>query len=132
MSHPFRTAVEAWDFDAIQGLLAEDVVFRSPVAFKPYHGRPMVSAILQGVSRVFEDFRYEREIGAEGAADHVLEFRARVGEVDVHGVDILTTGEDGLITALTVMVRPLSASNAVAAAMKIQFEAIMAGPDAPA
>lgn len=132
MSHPFRAAVEAWDFDAIRPLLAEDVVFRSPVAFRPYHGRDMVHAILLGVSRVFEDFRYEREIGADDAPDHVLEFKARVGDVDVHGVDILTTNADGLITALTVMVRPLSAANAVAAAMKIQFEAIMSGPDAPA
>jgi hypothetical protein len=130
--HPFRTAVEAWDFEAIPALLAEDVVFRSPVAYKPYHGRPMVSGILSAVSRVFEDFRYEREIGAPDAADHVLEFKARVGDTDVHGVDILHTGEDGLITELVVMVRPLSAANAVAAAMKVQFEAMMAGPDAPA
>lgn len=124
--HPFRSAVEAWDFEAIPALLAEDVVFRSPVAFKPYEGREMVSAILGGVSRVFEDFRYENEIGAEGAADHVLVFRARVGEVEVHGVDILHTNADGLVDELTVMVRPLSASNALAAAMKIQFEAISA------
>lgn len=130
--HPFRAAVEAWDFDAIPELLAEDVVFRSPVAFKPYQGREMVGAILGGVSRVFEDFRYDREIGAEGARDHVLEFRARVGDTEVHGVDILQTSGDGLITELVVMVRPLSAANALAAAMKIQFDAIMAGQDAPA
>lgn len=130
MSHPFKTAVEAWDFDAIPELLAEDVVFRSPVAFKPYQGRAMVSGILRGVSRVFEDFRYVREMGDENG--HVLEFKTRVGDVEAHGVDILTTGDDGLVTELTVMIRPLSAANAVAAAMKIQFEAMMAGPDAPA
>ena len=28
---------------------------------------------------VFEDFHYEREIGAEGSSDHALLFRARVG-----------------------------------------------------
>jgi hypothetical protein len=129
MSHPFRTAVESWDFDAIPALLAEDVVFRSPVAFKPYHGRELVSAILHGVSRVFEDFRYVREIGGDGPGEHhVLEFKARIGDVDVNGVDILTTDADGRITELTVMVRPLSASNAVAAAMKVQFEAIVNPP----
>ncbi|MCU1677813.1 MAG: hypothetical protein JWM93_2571 [Frankiales bacterium] len=123
--HPFRSAVEAWDFEAIPALLAEDVVFRSPVAFKPYHGRELVSAILRGVSRVFEDFRYDREIGAPDAADHVLEFRARVGDVDVHGVDMLHTNADGLIDELVVMVRPLSAANALAAAMAIQFETVL-------
>lgn len=132
MSHPFRTAVEAWDHDAMSALLADDVVFRSPVAFKAYEGRPMVSAILRGVSRVFEDFRYEREIGDDGPGDHVLEFKARVGDEEVHGVDILRTGGDGLITELVVMVRPLSAANAVAAAMKVQFEAIVAPADPPA
>ncbi|MCW2998116.1 MAG: hypothetical protein JWN65_1665 [Solirubrobacterales bacterium] len=123
--HPFRSAVEAWDLKAIPALLAEDVVFRSPVAFKPYHGRDLVSAILHGVSRVFEDFRYDREIGAPDAADHVLEFRARVGDVDVHGVDILHTNAAGLIDELVVMVRPLSAGKALAAAMAIQFETVL-------
>ena len=124
--HPFRAAVEAWDFAAIPALLAPDVVFRSPVAFKPYQGRELVGAILRGVSRVFEDFRYDRAIGADGAPDHVLEFRTRVGDVDVHGVDILHTRPDGLIDELVVMVRPLSAANALAAAMAVQFEAIAA------
>jgi hypothetical protein len=122
--HPFRTAVEAWDFEAIPGLLSDDVVFRSPVAYKPYEGREMVSAILRGVSRVFEDFRYVREIGAEGAADHVLEFRTMVSGVEVHGVDILHTDADGRIDELIVMVRPLSAANALAAAMGAQFDQI--------
>ncbi|MCW3038922.1 MAG: hypothetical protein JWM31_827 [Solirubrobacterales bacterium] len=121
-SHPFRAAVEAWDLEAFPSLLAEDVVFRSPVAFKPYEGRELVAAILRGVSRVFEDFRYVREIANEEG--HVLEFRTRVGEVEVHGVDILTTNAQGLVTELIVMVRPLSASNALAAAMKVQFAAI--------
>src|SRR5690606_11733924 len=62
----FRAAVEAGDFDAIGALFADDVVFRSPVAFKPYAGRPIVHAIIRGVGRVFEDFRYVNEI-ADGA-----------------------------------------------------------------
>lgn len=122
--HPFRTAVEAWDFEAIPDLLADDVVFRSPVAFKPYEGREMVAAILRGVSRVFEDFSYVREIGAVDGADHVLEFRTTVTGVQVHGVDILHTDADGKIDELIVMVRPLSAANALAAAMSAQFEQI--------
>lgn len=123
--HPFRAAVEAGDHDAIVALLAEDVVFHSPVAFKPYRGREIVSAILLGVSRVFADFRYEREIGAAGARDHALVFRARVGDRELHGCDFLHTDDAGLIDEFTVMVRPLSAANALAEAMAIQFEAAM-------
>jgi ketosteroid isomerase-like protein len=62
--HPFRAAIEAQDIDAALALLAQDVVFRSPVVFKPYHGREAVAPLLLAVSRVFEDFRYEREISA--------------------------------------------------------------------
>lgn len=122
--HPFRSAVEAWDFEAIPALLSPDVVFRSPVAFKPYEGREMVSAILRGVSRVFEDFRYDREFSTQDGSGHVLEFRARAGDVEVHGVDMLRTGADGLVGELVVMVRPLSAANALAAAMGAQFDQI--------
>jgi hypothetical protein len=31
------------------------VVFRSPVAFKPYPGKAITAAILRGVLRVFEE-----------------------------------------------------------------------------
>jgi ketosteroid isomerase-like protein len=50
--HPFRAAVEDRDEAAIEALLADDVVFTSPVAFKPYVGKPITAAILRGVLRV--------------------------------------------------------------------------------
>ncbi|MFD9737642.1 nuclear transport factor 2 family protein [Umezawaea sp. NPDC059074] len=120
--HPFRAAVEAGDHDAIEALLADDVVFTSPVAFAPYPGKPITAAILRGVTRVFEDFHYVREIG--DGRDHALVFRARVGDKEVHGCDFLHLDEDGLIDELTVMVRPLSAALALSEAMAAQFERI--------
>jgi hypothetical protein len=122
--HPFRAAVESGDHERLVALLADDVVFRSPVVFRPYHGRASVAAILLAVSRVFEDFRYEREIGADGASDHALVFTARVGDRELEGCDFVHTGEDGLIDDFTVMVRPLSATLALAEAMKAQLEAL--------
>ena len=120
--HPFRKAVEAGDHDAIEALLADDVVFTSPVAFAPYPGKPITAAILRGVTRVFEDFHYVREIG--DGRDHALVFKARVGDKDIHGCDFLHLDEDGLIDELTVMVRPLSAALALSEAMAAQFERI--------
>ena len=35
---------------------------------------------------VFEDFRYVREIGADGARDHALVFEARVGDKQIGGM----------------------------------------------
>jgi hypothetical protein len=115
--HPFRAAIEARDIDAAVALLADDVVFRSPVVFKPYRGRDSVKAILFAVSQVFRDFRYVREIGAPDAADHALVFQARVGDREIEGCDFIHVGDGGSIDELTVMVRPLSATIALAEAM---------------
>jgi hypothetical protein len=115
--HPFRAAVEGRDLAAAVALLAEDVVFRSPVVFTPYRGRDAVGAILHAVSEVFEDFRYVREVGSPGEPDHLLVFRTRVGGMEIEGIDLLHTADDGSIDELTVMVRPLSATIALAEAM---------------
>ncbi|MDX6667472.1 MAG: hypothetical protein QOK04_852 [Solirubrobacteraceae bacterium] len=125
--HPFRSAVEAQDLDAAVALLSEDVVFRSPIVFKPYHGRATVGALLAAVSRVFEDFSYLREIGAPDARDHALVFQARVGDKQVEGCDFLHVDENGSIDELVVMVRPLSGALALAEAMKAELASAQAG-----
>jgi hypothetical protein len=114
----FRTAAEQGDVDTLTSLMTEDVVFRSPIVFQPYRGRETVGALLQAVVRIFEDFRYDREIGKPGDTNRALVFRARVGDREVEGCDFLHFDEDGLIDEFFVMVRPLSASLKVAEAMK--------------
>ena len=121
--HPFRRAIEARDLDAAVALLHEDVVFKSPVVFKPYQGREALRLILEAVLKVFEDFRYVREIGADDARDHALVFEARVGDKQLEGCDFIRLDDDGAISELTVMVRPLAATLALADAMKAQLAA---------
>jgi hypothetical protein len=120
----FREAVEAQDMDAVEALLAKDVVFTSPVVFKPYPGKAITAAILHGVARVFEDFRYVREIGDPDGSDSALMFAARVGDRELTGCDFIHVNEEGLIDELTVMIRPLSGAQALQAAMGAQFERI--------
>ncbi|MFC4055400.1 nuclear transport factor 2 family protein [Actinomadura syzygii] len=122
--HPFRAAAEAGDQRAIEALLADDVVFTSPVAFKPYPGKPITVAILRAVLRVFTDLRYFREIGAPDDRDHALLFEAKVGDLTITGCDFIRTNDAGLIEDLTVMVRPLSAANALADAMAAEFDQV--------
>ncbi|MET9089242.1 nuclear transport factor 2 family protein [Streptomyces sp. NPDC090075] len=122
--HPFRKAVENGDMDAVAALLAEDVVFTSPVAFKPYPGKAITAAILRAVSRVFEDFEYVREIANPDGRDHALVFTATVAGKKLQGCDFLHFDEDGKIDDFTVMVRPLSAAQALSEAMGAQFERI--------
>ncbi|MEU5758086.1 nuclear transport factor 2 family protein [Nocardia sp. NPDC047648] len=124
--HPFRAAVEARDAAAIEALLADDVVFTSPVAFKPYPGKAITAAILRAVMRVFEDFRYVREIADAGGRDHAFVFEATVDGKQLTGCDFLHFDDDGKIDDFTVMVRPLSAAQALAARMGEQFERIKA------
>jgi SnoaL-like domain len=122
----FRAAVEAGDTDAMTACLADDVVFTSPVAFKPYEGKAITAAILRGVTRVFEDFHYVREIADAGGRDHALVFEATVRGRSITGCDFLHLDDDGLIDAFMVMVRPLSAAQELAAAMGEQFDRIAA------
>ncbi|MEV0078261.1 nuclear transport factor 2 family protein [Nocardia neocaledoniensis] len=122
--HPFRAAVEARDEAAIEALLAENVVFTSPVAFKPYPGKAITAAILRAVIRVFEDFRYVREIGDD--RDHAFVFEATVDGKKLTGCDFLHFDEQGRIDDFMVMVRPLSAAQALAERMGEQFERIKA------
>lgn len=102
-------------------LLSPEVVFRSPIVFKPYRGRDGVGVVLVAVSEVFEDFRYLREIGAPGAREHALVFEARIADREIEGCDFLYVNPNGLIDELVVMVRPLSGALALAEAMKAQL-----------
>jgi SnoaL-like domain len=124
--HSFRKAVEARDTDAIEAALAEDVTFTSPVAFKPYPGKPITAAILRAVLRVFEDFTYIREIANPDGRDLALVFTATVNGKQINGCDFLHLDEEGKVDDLVVMVRPLSAAQALAEAMGAEFARITA------
>ena len=108
------------DGEAIVATLAPDVVFRSPVVYRPYEGKEAVSRLLHAVATVFEDFRYVEQVDGEDTA--VLLFKARVGDRELDGIDVLRFGDDGLIAELMVMVRPLSGMLALAEAMRSLLE----------
>jgi hypothetical protein len=120
-SDAFKAAVETEDREALTEALAEDVVFRSPVVFKPYEGKPVVSTILiEGAMNVFEDFSYRHQLEDGDAA--ALIFDARVGDRELQGIDLLRFDAEGKVVELTVMVRPMSGLNALAEAMGREFE----------
>jgi hypothetical protein len=111
----FRSAIESFDIEAVRPLLAEDVVFHSPVTHHPFIGRDDVTRLLEFVAEIFEDFRYTDELEAEGT--HALVFRARVGKRELEGIDLLRFDADGLIADFTVLMRPLSGLTEFAAAI---------------
>jgi SnoaL-like domain len=119
-SDRFREAAEAKDFSAIDELFTEDVVFNSPVVYKPYEGRDAVAMILGAVVQVFEDFRYVDQLETGDAA--ALAFSARVGDRELDGIDFLHFDSDGRVDRMAVYVRPMSGVNALAEAMQKKLE----------
>lgn len=99
----------------MEAALHPDVVFRSPVVFKPYEGREKTMHLLSHIVHVLEDFRYIDELRGEGT--EALVFQARIGEKEVEGLDHMRLDGDGLVTELRVMIRPLSGLVAAAEAM---------------
>ncbi|GAA0551554.1 nuclear transport factor 2 family protein [Actinomadura livida] len=129
----FRKAVEAKDLSAITGSLDPGIEFHSPVMVKPYHGRDSVAALLGVLLEVFEDFHYTDELISAGRPDapaQALIFNARVMGKAVQGLDLLRFGDNGLVTGLTVMVRPLPAAMTLARAVGRRMEAAE-GPGGP-
>ncbi|OJU86273.1 MAG: hypothetical protein BGO11_02540 [Solirubrobacterales bacterium 70-9] len=101
--------------------MADGVVFRSPVVFKPYVGRDAVGEIMTAVFRVFDDWRCVRELGTSDGRDHALVFEGRIGDRQVEGCDFVHLDESGSIDEFYVMLRPLSGALALAEAMKAQL-----------
>ena len=109
------------DRDALDRLLADDAVFRSPAVHAPQEGKPLVLAYLTGALAVLgPTLTYHRTWHAERSA--VLEFTARLGDTEVHGVDMIGWNDDDLIDDFTVMVRPVRGLQAVMAAMAAELE----------
>jgi hypothetical protein len=120
----FRAGVEAGDVEAALATLRDDVTFHSPAVFKPYEGKDTVSALLRIVFETFEDFRYTDELAGGGDDPiHGLVFRARVGDRELEGIDLLRIGADGLVADFTVMIRPASGLMALAQELGPKVEA---------
>lgn len=108
----------------LDDLLADDVVFYSPVVFTPQRGREITSRYLRGATNVLgsEAFSYVKEVVAGDLA--VLEFETTVEGKYVNGVDIMRCNPDGRIVEFRVMLRPLQAVNAVHLQMGAMLEAL--------
>lgn len=112
--------VETWhrivsgrDTSGLGGLLADDVVFYSPVVHTPQDGKAITTIYLAAAMHVIanEAFRYIREVVGDG--DAVLEFETEIDGIIVNGVDMIRWNADGKITEFKVMIRPLKAVNIV-------------------
>jgi hypothetical protein len=107
----WHALVKQRDAAALPALLADDVVFHSPVVHTPQHGKAITLMYLSGALQVLNNahFRYVREV--VGANDAVLEFVTEIDGVVINGVDLIRWNDAGLIVDFKVMVRPLKGMN---------------------
>lgn len=122
--HPFRVAAEAKDVELMTETLREDVVLHSPILFRGFEGREIVGQVLTHVAATLEGLTYVDEV-QEGDSV-VLRFQAKVGELELEGIDYLTLDGEGRVADLTVFMRPLKAVNAFNEQMKQRLEAAQA------
>lgn len=118
----WHQVVQRRDLQALHQLLAEDVVFVSPVVHTPQHGRAITLAYLQAAMKVLNNasFRYLNEwVGPDSA---VLEFECELDGISVNGIDMIHCNADGLIDQFKVMVRPLKAVNKVHEKMAAELQ----------
>jgi hypothetical protein len=102
----WHAVVESGDPALLDGLLADDVVFRSPAVFAPQEGRDVAALYLRSAMAVLgPSLRYVGEW--YGPSSAVLEFEAELDGLYVHGVDMLRWNENDQLVSFTVMVRPM-------------------------
>ena len=115
--HKWHEMIAKVDLSDLESIVAENAVFRSPVANTPYPGKKVVCVVLRGAMTVFQDFVYHRELyDAENSV--CLEFAARVGDKSLKGIDLVKFDADGKIVEFEVMVRPATGVMALGEAMK--------------
>jgi ketosteroid isomerase-like protein len=133
-----ETVIDRWhgfmrgeEPNALDELLADDVVFYSPVVYTPQQGKGITTVYLQAAAVALPGdggdgaFRYTKQVLAGDTA--VLEFETTVNGKYVNGVDIIRCNADGHIVEFRVMIRPLQAVNAVHEQMRAQLETMQPG-----
>ena len=138
------SAVEKWyevmksnDMNKLDELLAEDVVFYSPVVYTPQKGKDITKMYLMAAGGVFGEgtkdevtdsnnsqskFKYIKEIIGEKSA--LLEFETEMNGIYVNGVDVISWNEEEKITEFKVIVRPLQAVNMLHQKMQAMLESM--------
>lgn len=130
MKTTFRDPVKIWheivetrNSALLDSVLADDVIFYSPVVHTPQIGKEITLAYLMAAFHVFLDpsFRYIREV--VGESDAVLEFMVELDGIAVNGVDMIKWNADGKICEFKVMLRPLKAVNLIHEKMRSMLAA---------
>lgn len=114
------------DLATLNSLLADDVTFISPIVHTPQEGKAITIAYLTAAGKTIggETFKYVREFDCDSRA--VLEFTNEIDGIHVNGIDMIEWNDEGKITEIKVMIRPLKAIQKVHGAMAKMLESMKA------
>jgi hypothetical protein len=111
--HTWHDLVRTRNVKGLDSLLADEVVFHSPVVHTPQVGKAITARYLAAAFHVFfnESFRYVREI--VGPRDAALEFQVEIDGITVNGIDLIKWNDADRIVEFKVLIRPLKAINLI-------------------
>ena len=111
--HAWHENFLSGNHDFLDDILDENVVFKSPVVFKPLEGKLITKMYLMAAGQSFnmKNFKYVREL--HDGLQSVLEFETLIDDISVNGIDMIQWNEHGKIVDFKVMVRPIQAVNKV-------------------
>lgn len=94
-------------------ILAEDVIFYSPIVHTPQKGKQITFMYLSAAFKVlFNDtFKYVREVASD--TETLLEFEVEIDGILINGIDMISWNDDGKIIDFKVMIRPLKAMSLI-------------------
>lgn len=95
------------DVDGLATILADDVTVGAPPYWTRFEGKAVAQKLLGIIVETIEEFTYHREWTS--GRELALEFRGRVGGLDLQGIDLITLDDRGRIARLDVMIRPMNA-----------------------
>ena len=117
----------------LDALLADDIIFYSPVVFTPQEGKDLAKLYLMAAGNTFggddakkggdlaeSSFKYTKEVLSGNQA--ILEFETKIEGKYINGVDIITFNDEGKISEFKVMIRPLQAVNKIHMQMQRMLE----------
>jgi hypothetical protein len=113
--HPYRSALELRDAEALAAALHPDVILETPAFEEPIRGRDSVLAIFGVLATVFEDPEIIDELSGDGS--HAITFRLSVEGHPIQGIDYFQLDEEGLVRRIMVTMRPLGPLQALAERM---------------
>jgi len=102
----WHTAVLSKDATLLSSIIAEGCELHSPVVWKPTSDKAYLIHILQGVINTIDDFAYREEWVKDNGI--ILEFTGNVAGKGLVGIDKITLGEDGRMTRIEVLIRPMN------------------------